>query len=131
MPAEDTKGHAMSEYTCPKCGEEVGMMGHGPSSPCSGKLSLEATELGRLRVKLDQAERKITELTLNGGPPKPEISMADVTHKMCPFCHSGFFQPTGTAGRLACSACGSIALDGRKKVAVKIGEEEGSPDAAK
>jgi hypothetical protein len=44
----------MSEYTCPKCGEEVGMMGHGPS-PCSGKLSPRATELGRLRIDLRTA----------------------------------------------------------------------------
>lgn len=41
---------------------------------------------------------------------------------LCPFCKAGTFLPTGTLGRLACSSCGSIALDGRKKVAVKIEE---------
>lgn len=35
----------MSEYTCPVCGEEVSVMGHGPQ-PRPGKLSPKATELG-------------------------------------------------------------------------------------
>jgi hypothetical protein len=47
----------MSEYTCPVCGEEVGMMGHGPS-PCLGKLSPKATEKGRLRVRVYELEER-------------------------------------------------------------------------
>jgi len=84
----------MSDYTCPKCGEAVGMMGHG-SSPCLGKLSSKATELGRLRVLAHQSQAS------------------------CPFCHGGRWQATGTAGRLACGNCRAIALDGRSE-AVKI-----------
>jgi len=38
----------------------------------------------------------------------------------CPFCGAGRFEATGTAGRLACTNCNSIALDGRKTEAVKI-----------
>ena len=36
----------------------------------------------------------------------------------CPFCFNGYWDVTGTSGRLACSACGSIALDGQKKEVV-------------
>ena len=39
----------------------------------------------------------------------------------CPFCLDGYFIATGTSGRLACNTCGSIALDGRAKQAVKLG----------
>lgn len=39
----------------------------------------------------------------------------------CAFCHEGCWIQTGTAGRLACSNCGSIALDGRQAESVKIG----------
>jgi ribosomal protein S27AE len=95
----------MSNYTCPKCGEPVSMMGHGASSPCLGKLSEKATELGRLRVRvrvlLDELERNTP---------------------ICPFCNAGRFEPTATAGRFACSICRSIALDGREMEAVKIAE---------
>ena len=98
----------MSDYTCPKCGEAVSMMGHGTSSPCPGVLSEKATELGRLRVRvrvlLDELEQNTS---------------------TCPFCLTGRFEPTATAGRFACSICHSIALDGREMESVKIeGEKE-------
>jgi ribosomal protein S27AE len=73
------------------------MMGHAFDHPCSGKLSEKATELGRARVLL-AAERL----------------------SLCPFCAAGWFAATGTAGRLACPRCGSIALDGRKAEARPI-----------
>ena len=93
----------MSEYTCPKCGEEVGMMGHGSATPCLQSLSPKATELGRLRVELANAERR------------------------CPFCGVGAWRRSATAGRLECSSCGSIALDGRRTEAVKIKGEGNAP----
>ena len=65
----------MSEYTCLKCGEEVGMMGHG-SSPCPGKLSKKATELGRLRAEARERARNapkiagLYEMEFRAGPPR-------------------------------------------------------------
>jgi ribosomal protein L37AE/L43A len=99
------KEKPMSDYTCPKCGEPVSMMGHGATSPCSGVLSEKATELGRLRVRV---------LAL-----RAELERDIPT---CPFCNTGRFEPTATAGRFACSICRSIALDGREMEAVKIAE---------
>ena len=86
----------MREYTCPKCGEEVGMMGHGPQ-PCLGRLSPKATESGRLRIELRAAQQTA----------------------LCPFCRANFWRESGTKGRLVCN-CGAQALDGRPTVAVKI-----------
>jgi hypothetical protein len=92
----------MSDWTCPKCGEEVSMMGHAPDSPCPGRLSEKATELGRLRILLTR-------------------------QMICPFCEVGYWRVTGTAGRLACATCGSIALDGRRAEARRILEGEKVP----
>jgi len=41
-------------------------------------------------------------------------------YETCPFCHDGYWKNTGTQGRLACSNCGSHALDGRERVAMPI-----------
>jgi hypothetical protein len=46
--------------------------------------------------------------------------VATIEQKRCPFCNIGFFTKSGTAGRLACSSCGSHALDGRATKARKI-----------
>jgi hypothetical protein len=103
----------MSDYTCPKCGEPVSMMGHGATSPCPGQLSEKATELGRLRVRVR---------VLLG-----ELGRFESTApcSICPFCNVGRFESTATAGRFACSICHSIALDGREMETVKIEGEKG------
>lgn len=97
----EIKRVAMGEYTCPLCGEAVGMMGHGPQ-PCPGKLSPKATERGRLRVELGIVSKRRT----------------------CPFCNVGEWKESGTKGRLVCTSCGSHALDGRKAVAVPMKGDE-------
>ena len=40
------------------------------------------------------------------------VGAATVPGQTCPFCHVGSWEATTTKGRLACSTCGAIALEG-------------------